>query len=169
MPNTSSARDSRRGRVYAAEQQVARLLDRAADGAATVDFFGSALTLPVERRFADLASVQRWLDAVLALDEVRTRWVAVPSCDVRARRGVSRAHYEPPGTIAVPVAGRWALRELVLCHELAHHLTFHCSGGAEDPGHGRVFVDVYVTLAGVVIGPEVALLLRAGLDQAGAV
>ncbi len=82
---------------------------------------------------------------------------------------MSRAHYEPPGTIAVPVAGRWALRELVLCHELAHHVTFHCSGGAEEPGHGRAFVDVYVTLAGVVIGPEVAVLLRAGLDQAGAV
>lgn len=168
MPNASTARDSRRGRVYAAEQQVARLLDRAADGATAVEFFGSTLTLPVERRFADVASVQRWVDAVLGLDEVRTHWVDVPGCGVRARRGASRAHYEPPGTIAVPLAGRWAMRELVLCHELAHHLTFHGSTAA-DPGHGRAFVDTYVSLTGIVIGPEVALLLRAGLDQARAV
>lgn len=168
MPHGPTARDSRRGRVYSAEQQVARLLDRAADGASTVDFFGSTLTLPVERRFADLASVRRWVDAVLALPEVRARWADAPACGVRARRGVSRAHYEPPGTIAVPQAGRWAMRELVLCHELAHHLTFHAAAGAHDPGHGRAFVDTYVSLVGLVIGAEVALLLRAGLDQAGA-
>jgi putative metallohydrolase (TIGR04338 family) len=168
VPDPSTSRDSRRGRVYSAEQQVARLLDRATGAASTVDFFGSTLTLPVERRFADLASVQRWVDAVLALDEVRTRWGDVPGCGVRCRRGASRAHYEPPGTIAVPPAG-WAMRELMLCHELAHHLTFHASGGAENPGHGRLFVDAYVSLTGVVIGPEVALLLRAGLDQVGAV
>jgi putative metallohydrolase (TIGR04338 family) len=81
---------------------------------------------------------------------------------------VSRAHYERPGTIAVPPAGRWAMRELVLCHELAHHLTFHSAGGGHDPGHGRAFVDTYVSLVGLVIGAEVGLLLRAGLDQAGA-
>ena len=155
--------------MYSAEQQVGRLLDRAATGAATVDFFGSTLTLPVERRFADLASVQRWVDAVLALDEVRTRWPQVPACGVRDRRGASRAHYEPPATIAVPPAGRWAMRELVLCHELAHHLTVHTPGGAADPGHGGVFVDAYLLLTGIVIGAEVSLLLRAGLHQAGAV
>ena len=155
--------------MYAAEQQVGRLLDRAATGAATVDFFGSTLTLPVERRFPDLDSDPRGVDAVLALAEVRTRWPQMPACGVRARRGASRAHYEPPATIAVPPAGRWAMRELVLCHELAHHLTVHSPGGAADPGHGRMFVEGYLSLTDIVIGAEVALLLRAGLHQAGAV
>lgn len=146
---------------------MARALDRAAGGARTLDFFGSTLTLPPERRFADIESVQRWVREVLAVDTVQHLWPGVPVCSVRARVGSASAHYEPPGTIAVPTSQRWALRELVLCHELAHHLTWHT---AVHPvaGHGREFVDSYVALADVVIGSEVALLLRAGLDEAGA-
>lgn len=164
--------------MYAAENQLARALDRAAAGASTVDFFGSTLTLPVERRFADLPSVQRWVDAVLGLASVRHRWPGTPACAVRARRGSTRAHYEPPGTIAVPLDDRWALRELVLCHEVAHHLTWHCApvrregparGDVPVAAHGHEFVDTYVALTELVIGGEVALLLRAGLDEAGAV
>lgn len=167
---THPDRDSRRSRVYAAETQVAGALDRAAAGSSLVDFFGSSLTLPPERRFGDVASVQRWVDAVLALDQVRDRWPATPVCRVRPRRGASRAHYQAPGEIAVPVDDRWALREIVMCHELAHHLVFH---DADVPigvaAHGREFVDTFVALVAIVIGGEVALLLRAGLDEAGAV
>lgn len=145
------------------------MLERAAAGAATVDFFGSTLTLPPERRFADLESVQRWVDAVLDLAPVRGRWPAAPGCRVRSRRGATRAHYEPPGAIAVPVDERWALREIVVCHELAHHLAFHDPAvPADAAGHGGEFVDAYVALADVVMGGEVALLLRAGLDEVGA-
>jgi putative metallohydrolase (TIGR04338 family) len=161
-------RDTRRSRVYAAEDQVARLLDRAAAGTRTVDFFSSTLTLPPERRFADLASVQRWVKTVLDLGPVGQRWPGTPVCAVRTRRGATRAHYEAPGTIAVPVSARWALRELVLCHELAHHLVFHDPSVAADvPAHGGDFVEAYIDLARIVLGPEVALLLRAGFDQAG--
>ncbi len=161
--------DVRRTRVYAAEEQVARLLDRASAGSSTVDFFGSTLTLPTERRFADPASVQRWVELVLGLDGVRARWPGTPTCRVRTRRGESRAHYQPPEEIAVPTRSRWALRELVLCHELAHHLTWHDAAvPADAPGHGGPFLDAYPALVEMVIGPEVALLLRAGLHQAGA-
>lgn len=146
------------------------MLDRAAAGSSTVDFFGSRLTLPPERRFADLASVQRWVDAVLALDPVCERWPATPPCEVRPRRGSSRAHYQAPGQIAVPLSERWALRELVLCHEVAHHLVFHDPRvSSEVAAHGREFVDAFVDLVQLVIGAEVALLLRAGLDEVGAV
>ncbi len=155
--------------MYAAEAQVARMLERGRGGPATVDFFGSTLTLPPERRFADLDSVGRWVDAVLDLAPVRARWPATPGCRVRARRGDARAHYEPPGQIAVPVDERWALRELVLCHELAHHLAFHDPAVPMDaPGHGREFVDAYVSVVDAVMGGEVALVLRAGLDEVGA-
>lgn len=161
--------DARRGRVYAAEDQVAHTLDRAASGSSTVDFFGSTLTLPPERRFADLASVQRWVDAVLALRSVQERWPGTPPCSVRARRGATRAHYQPPGEIAVPIEVRWALRELVLCHELTHHVVHHDKTvPAAVPAHGEAFVDSFVDLVRFVIGGEVALLLRASLDQAGA-
>lgn len=161
--------DARRSRVYAAEDQVARLLDRAASGLRTVDFFGSTLTLPVERRFADLPSMQRWADAVLALGEVGRRWPGTPPVRLRERKGLTRAHYEPPGVVAVPLRSTWAARELVLCHELAHHLSAHDPAvPADAAGHGPEFQVAYEQLVEVVIGPEVALLLRAGLDAAGA-
>jgi putative metallohydrolase (TIGR04338 family) len=161
--------DSRRSRVYAAEHQVERLLDRAASGARTVDFFGSTLTLPVERRFADVSSMQRWADGVVALAGVRQRWPGTPPVRVRERKGLTRAHYQAPDEVAVPLRTTWAARELVLCHELAHHLVHHDPAvPPEVAGHGGEFLDAYTALVELVIGPEVALLLRAGFDAAGA-
>ena len=77
---------------------------------------------------------------------------------VRARRGVVAAHYEHAddcARIAVP-EGRttWALRELVVLHEIAHHLC------VAEPPHGPEFVATFCELAGVVMGPEVAHVLR---------
>ncbi len=77
---------------------------------------------------------------------------------VRPRRGVTAAHYERAGDgagIAVP-EGRttWALRELVVLHEIAHHLC------AAEPPHGPEFVATFCELAAVVMGPEVAHVLR---------
>jgi putative metallohydrolase (TIGR04338 family) len=162
-----SSIDSRRSRVYAVEDQVAHALERSAAGSRTVDFFGSTLTLPTERLFADIPSVQRWVTAVLELGPVSRRWPDTPSCAVRARRGTTRAHYQAPDEIAVPVTSRWALRELVLCHELAHHLAWHDpTVPADVAAHGAEFADAFVELVEVVIGPEVALLLRAGLYEA---
>jgi putative metallohydrolase (TIGR04338 family) len=69
--------------------------------------------------------------------------------------------------MAVPTTARWALRELVLCHELAHHLRRHAEATAAEPGHGPAFQDDYAALVDLVIGPEVGLLLRAGFTEAG--
>ena len=70
-------RDTQRAKVYAAEEFVRTLFDRAAEhGNRVVDFFGTQLTLPPEGRFASAASVQRYVDDVLALPAVRARWPA---------------------------------------------------------------------------------------------
>jgi putative metallohydrolase (TIGR04338 family) len=119
--------------VYAGENQVARLLDRSAEFP-VVEVAGSRITVPPERHFGDLAGVQRYVDAVLELDWVVRRWprAAAMPVTVRERRGAAQAHYEPDtATIAVPVRGadaRWALRELVVLHELAHHLASDAGG-----------------------------------------
>lgn len=159
-------RDSHRAGVYAAEDQVSAALERGG----TVDFFGSTLTLPVERRFADLASVQRYVDAVLALPGVSERWPRALAVRVRERAGAAKATYQRTGqVIAIPLAGpppRWAAREMVILHELAHHLTY--SRGDDVAAHGPEFVGDFETLVGIVIGPEVALLLRAAFDGTGA-
>ena len=159
-------RDGQRSAVYAAEQVVHGLLDRAAT-APTLDIAGSRITLPPERRFADLRSVQDYVELVLDLDRVRRRWPGAGPVLVRERAGDRQAHYErETATIAVPgvVRGsRWALRELVLLHELAHHVTW-TTGLAP---HGPHFVGGYLELVDVAIGPEASFVLRVTMAEAG--
>ena len=116
------------------------------------------LTLPPEGRFASAPSVQRYVDEVLAHPAVRAHWPAVGALTVRTRRGTTAAHYElcdDGATIAVPdLRSTWALRELVVLHEMAHHLS-----NAEPP-HGPEFVATFCELAEAVMGPEVAHVLR---------
>ncbi|AGB20571.1 hypothetical protein Mycsm_00109 [Mycobacterium sp. JS623] len=146
-------RDTQRAKVYAAEEFVRTLFDRATErGNRVVDFFGTQLTLPPEGRFGSVAAVQRYVDEVLA------HVGADRPLMVRARRGVTAAHYErldDDATIAVP-DGRstWALRELVVLHEIAHHLS------DAEPPHGPDFVATFCGLAEAVMGAEVAYVLR---------
>ena len=160
MTPAGAPRDSQRAKVYAAEEFVRTLFDRAAEhGSPVVEFFGTQLTLPPEARFGSVASVQRYVDEVLALPAVRRRWPDVAPLSVRARRAATAAHYESrdgAGVIAVPdrdTAG-WALRELVVLHEVAHHLC-----GAQPP-HGPEFVVTSCALAELVMGPEAGHVLR---------
>ena len=159
------SRDIGRARVYAAEQLVRSMLDRALKlGIQTIELHGSTITVPVERRFGDIASIQRYVDAVLALNWVRDEWPrqAATPVTVRARAGQRAAHYEQhPPTIAIPpwVAGRaWAMREMVVLHELGHHL-------AVGEGHGPEFVATYTRLVTEVIGAEAGLLLTSALNS----
>jgi putative metallohydrolase (TIGR04338 family) len=157
--------DPQRARVYEAEGVLARMVDRRSEFPVAVAF-GSRIPVPDDRKFGDLASVQRYVDAVLALDWVRRRAperAALP-VRVRARAGAARAEYEfDTHTIAVPphrVGGRWAMRELVVLHELAHHL-------AAEPGHGPGFVGQLLELVSELVGVEAGFLLRAALLDAG--
>jgi putative metallohydrolase (TIGR04338 family) len=146
-------RDTQRAKVYAAEEFVRTLFDREAErGKRVVDFFGTQQTLPPEGRIGSVAAVQRYVDDVLA------HVGAAHPLTVRPRRGATAAHYERLGndaTIAVP-DGRstWALRELVVLHEIAHHLS------DADPPHGPEFIATFCDLAETVMGPEVAHVLR---------
>lgn len=158
-----------RARVYAAEGFVRTMFDRAAErGDPVVEFFGTQLTLPPEARFGSVQSVQTYVDDVLALPAVRGRWPTSEPLRVRARRGATAAHYERGqersdqgnrhgdiATIAVPEdRSAWALRELVVLHEIAHHL---CDA---DPAHGPEFVATFCELTAAVMGAEVAFVLR---------
>ncbi|KZS58952.1 TIGR04338 family metallohydrolase [Mycobacterium ostraviense] len=153
-------RDCQRAKVYAAEEFVRILFDRAVEhGSPAVEFFGTQLTLPPEGRFGSVASVQRYVDDVLALPVVRQHWPKVAPLRVRARRATTAAHYENrdgAGIIAVPDlnAADWAMRELVVLHEIAHHL---CQ---VPPPHGPQFVATICTLTELVMGPEVGHVLR---------
>lgn len=162
-----SARDRQRAGVYAAESFVRVLFEQAAERQSpVVDFFGTQLTLPPEGRFASVESVQRYVDDVLALPAVRDRWPGVPRLHVRSRRGMTAAHYEVRngvGVIAVPDRDgvNWALRELVVLHEISHHLS------PARPAHGPAFVATMCALCTSVMGPELGHLLRVVYAQEG--
>lgn len=160
-----SARDTQRAKVYAAETITHRVLDQSVEFR-TIQIAGSTLTLPAEIKFGDLAAVRRYIDHVLAQDWVIT---AYPEANrpvrVRERAGNTQAHYEhQAATIALPTTGiGWAMRELVILHELAHHL-----GGSEDLLHSATFCARLIHLVGEMVGQEAALLLRINLDDVGA-
>lgn len=150
-------RDGQRKKVYEAENILARMYDRAVEsGNPVVSVNGVTVTLPPEAKFGCVNSIQAYINRVLALPAVRQAFPAlslsVPT--VRHRQGTTKAHYQM-GTIAIPTdrAGNWAMRELVILHELAHHL----SPGAQ---HGATFAAAELTLFGIVLGPEVELLAR---------
>ena len=160
-----SGRDAQRGAVYAAEAFVRTMFDRAAEhGSRSIDFFGARLTLPPEARFGSVEGVGAYIDRVLVMPAVRARW-PVSAVRVRERRGVTAAHYETRdgvGVIAVPDrAQRWALRELVVLHELAHHLS------PTEPAHGGEFVSTFCELVAIVMGPEVGHILRVVFAKEG--
>ncbi|HEY5852808.1 MAG TPA: TIGR04338 family metallohydrolase [Aldersonia sp.] len=165
-----TVRDVQRGRVYDAEQLVRTVFDRTDENRLrVVETHGSQLTLPVERRFASLESVQTYVRKVLALNWVRARWArAAAPVQVRARLGATSAHYElATATLAVPMhAGgtAWALREFVVLHELAHHLD-------PDPdrtaAHGPEYCERYLDLVDGIVGAEAAFLLRATMLDCG--
>lgn len=167
MSGQASGRDVQRAKVYAAEVFVRTLFDRAAQTATRgVEFFGAALTLPPEARFSAVAAVQRYVDDVLALPAVRGRWPGASALSVRPRRGTTAAHYEKlgaAGIIAVPdqPGADWALRELVVLHEIAHHL---CD---TRPPHGPQFVATFCELAELVMGPESGYVLRVVFAKEG--
>jgi putative metallohydrolase (TIGR04338 family) len=152
-------RDAQRSKVYAAEEFVRTLFDRVHSHASrALDFFGTNVTLPPEGRFGSVDAVQRYVNDVLAHPAVRAGWPELPPVTVRARRGETAAHYEwTPDTATIAVPDRettWALRELVVLHELAHHVS------QADPPHGPEFVATFCELASVVMGAEVGYVLR---------
>ncbi|WP_433729006.1 TIGR04338 family metallohydrolase [Nocardia sp. CA-129566] len=165
-----SARDGQRAKVYDAEQLVRGVFDRADEyGNRTVEIYGSHLTLPIERRFASVESVQVYTDKVLGLNWVRAQWErAATPVRVRSRAGTAAAHYEAAeAVLAVPLhtgATAWALRELVILHELAHHLEPAVASVAP---HGPEFCSRYLELVDGIIGPEAGLLLRTSMLSCG--
>jgi len=152
-------RDVQRSAVYAAEHFVRTLFDRSTErGNRAVEFFGAQLTLPPEARFGSLDSVRRYVDDVLTMPSVLARWPGAGPLSVRARRGITAAHYEVGAVgavIAVPDRDDpWALRELVVLHEIAHHLS-----GAQPP-HGPEFTATLCELCELVMGAEAGHVLR---------
>ncbi len=158
MTTAVSTRDHTKTRAYHAEWQLQRMLDRQED-CPTVIVAGSTITLPAERKFGDLESIQRYVDAVLALGPVQAHWPQQAAKPVKVKRHPASdgntAHYQM-GHIAIPDSGRrWAMRETTVLHELAHHLD-----NSFGPAHGSTMQVTLVDLMSIAMGEEVGFLLR---------
>ena len=165
MPQTATPRDSQRSRVYAAEDAWAQRLDAARQGAELATIAGSSVLLPGERRFGTLAGAQDYAAAVLAQPAVVAVAGRIAAPGLRTRRGVTAAHWEPPGVIALPVPAHgepWALREHVLLHELAHHVA-ETTGLAHQ--HSAPFPAVVLLLTGAALGEAAVLALRVSYGE----
>lgn len=160
-----SPRDVGRAKLYEAERLVMRMFATAGTSR-VVQIAGTELTLPAEVLFSSADAVADYTGRVLAMPAVRARFPrARTPLTVRARRGYRAAEYRPRiGEIAIPESreGRWALRELVVLHEIAHHLD-----DGVGPAHGRGFVLTLTELVGTVLGPEAGFVYRVILSDAG--
>lgn len=145
--------DAQRSAVYSAEDQWAAAVDRGG----AMDFHGSAITLPAQRRFSGLVELGEYVGEVCERHGMTTPLV-------RHRRGGTRAHYEQAGVIAIPTDEPWAMRECVVLHELAHHRCALEQAGRADDGatldHGPAFTAAMLVLVEAELGPEAALVLR---------
>ena len=130
-----------------------------------VVFHGSTLP-PVEqdRKFADVQSVQRYVNLIHSMNWGYGDDDGVPKVVVRNRRGAAKAHWEYPQTIAIPFSsqGKWACREMVVLHEYAHHVAYHLHG---EQGHGEWFRKIHADLVRNAVGNVAGLLLLAAYDH----
>ena len=155
---STPVRDHQKSQVYAAEQVLRAIYDNGAQTPVTLR--GVTLQLEPEDRFTSLADVQIYLDRVTSHPEVIEALGHRGRITVRERRGDRFAHYQyRDQVIAINTSNTgWGLRELVALHEIAHAFV---PGGK----HGPEFVATFVTLVGIIIGPQAALALRLLLDE----
>ncbi len=152
-------RDNQRSKVYSAEQSVRKTLDLInAFPARTIKMYGSTLRIPEEYKFGSFRSVAEYVWKVESFDWYPESKGRV--C-VRPRKGDEKAHYQS-GHIYVHPESAWALREIVVLHELAHHLTRLAA-----ESHGAEFAGAFLWLVENVIGHEVAFLLRTAFYDHG--
>lgn len=132
------------------------------DRGGVVDFHGSTFDLPRQRKFGDVAAAQRYL---AALRQCSWGFGDTPAPRVRHRRGPGRAHWEAPDTIALPQDAGWALTEMVLLHEYAHHVNWHRNRGT---AHDQYFRETMISLVSGAIAAPAGTLLLAAYHSAGA-
>jgi len=153
--------DRNRAKVYAGEDQFSSLMNRGGK----VEFFGSVLDIPTQKRFASLESIDTYISGLFA----KLGCDLVPP-KTRERKGSAKAHYEfSTQVIAIPVSGQaamWALRETLILHECAHHVAASCAPVGE-PAHGPTFTASMLMLVETALGDQARLLLSAGYLELG--
>ncbi len=175
--------DPDRRTTYAAEDMLLGWLDAGDEETGqvrvTLDRGGSRHTITYtpepEPRFSRPAEVTRFVDLVLARLQQqardygsRYRGREQRAVEVLAHTGWKKATYRDD-RIYLPTrerGGAWALRALVILHELAHHLNTGVDGAIID-AHGEGFRSTFVRLLEDLGWTETAAMLREAYEQVG--
>lgn len=152
------SRDFQRSKVYETEFVFRDIFDFAGK-APTIEVFGSTLIVPSEIYFSTLDHVQTYVDYVINHPEVVALFGKKAAVQVSLRRGAKKAHYSNNGIFlhVVENQSNWALREIVVLHEIAHHL-------ALGDRHGPAFVGAFLSLVEIFLGPEARLIYLSLLE-----
>lgn len=161
--------DIQKQNVYDAEHAYIIYMDMAADsdsGMVQAKIAGSTMTVSMDRKFSDLEAVQRYVDTLTSSAYVMSKFPSLAGVNIVVDpRLSSRSYYQSIGhkiTLAgAKKSGRWAMREFVVLHELAHAATRNIGG------HGPEFVAAFVELVECAISPEVAYALKMSMYEAG--
>lgn len=159
--------DFQKSKAYAAEHQLQWLYDNVVGETGNLVLHGITLQLEPERRYEDLEAVQAYLHSVWLNVAVTAEFGQFGQVFVRERKGDKAAHYKA-GVIAINTKATawasgsgWAMRELTVIHELAHHYA------GTSCGHGPKFTDVFIRLVTILMGPQAGLALRIIFDTSG--
>lgn len=144
---------------YDAEQELEFMLNNGG----TVQLHGSKLVMPEHRKFGDLLGAQRYVNRVCNMMGIEV------APQVRARKGDRKAHYSYEHVaIFLPdhkgSQHSWAMTELTVLHELAHHVR---GPGADSHGHDAVWCGIFVELVARCIGDEAGFVLMCALSERG--
>lgn len=159
-----SERDFQQAKVYAAQNIMQRMLDHQHEFP-LVTIAGSRITVPLERKFGTLEQIQDYVDTLSARSWPGYEWAQGDHVQVVKRQGTEAAHYQL-GKIHVPDhtdnqrLTRWAMRQFVILHEYAHHLTPRTK-------HGPEFVQALRMLVTDQIGPEAGLMFNVLMHEGG--
>ena len=159
--------DRERRRTYDAEHIVRAI--SAAGG--PVELYGTTVQWPVELRFGELDHVQAYVADVMAREWFTRAYphAAKVPVRVRHRKGDRFAHYDAAfREIAVNAPSNkvgWGMREIVVLHELAHHVI--SLEDFEGEPHGSWFRGVFVHLVREALGAEAGWILQMTYIDAG--
>lgn len=139
--------DSQKKRVYAAEN---------------VALDNEDAPIPMER-WTTVAEMQRYVDRLLASAWWRRRWPSITRITINDGAGYrSATAYGIKGKIEMP---RWARKEWVMLHEIAHVVVDRTIGQRAAAGHGREFCQVYLELVGHMMGDDARKALKAEFQE----
>lgn len=127
-------------KIYGPEWRVCNVLDTPE---IPFEMFGTTVTVPVERKFGHLDTVKAYVNHV-CMNENHT----VPNVVINKRLKVHATYNWGTISMPLPEKGRWAWREAVVLHEIAHHF-------APTNDHGKDFQKIFAKLLDKYIGPEI--------------